>query len=120
MEHSESSIGFFSSPSTARKPHLHSLSSQAVEEQTQGGDTAEPAPPIPSLPGHPTANPTFSKVQPVLSPGPSQPPKAASPPATPILLEKKSPLGQGHPTVVGQPSSRPSAEEYGYIVTDQK
>nr|XP_034353690.1 receptor-type tyrosine-protein phosphatase-like N isoform X5 [Arvicanthis niloticus] len=37
-----------------------------------------------------------------------------------VLLEKKSPLGQSQPTVVGQPSARPSAEEYGYIVTDQK
>ncbi|KFO20159.1 Receptor-type tyrosine-protein phosphatase-like N, partial [Fukomys damarensis] len=93
---------------------------KTVEEQAQGGDTAEPLRPIPSFPGHPTANPTSSKVQPVLSPGPSEPPKAASPSATPILLEKKSPLGQTQPTVVGQPSARPSAEEYGYIVTDQK
>ncbi|XP_012920961.1 receptor-type tyrosine-protein phosphatase-like N isoform X3 [Heterocephalus glaber] len=93
---------------------------KTVEEQAQGGDTPEPPPPIPSLPGHPTANPTSSKVQPVLSPGPSEPLKAASPSATLILLEKKSPLGQSQPTVVGQPSAQPSAEEYGYIVTDQK
>uniref|UniRef100_H0V3J5 Protein tyrosine phosphatase receptor type N n=1 Tax=Cavia porcellus TaxID=10141 RepID=H0V3J5_CAVPO len=106
-------------PKGAGRNLVGNVGADIKKEQTQGGDTAEPAPPIPSLPGHPTANPTFSKVQPVLSPGPSQPPKAASPPATPILLEKKSPLGQGHPTVVGQPSSRPSAEEYGYIVTDQ-
>ncbi|KAM6152733.1 receptor-type tyrosine-protein phosphatase-like N isoform 2-T2 [Erethizon dorsatum] len=91
---------------------------KTMEEQAQGGDTAQPPPPISSLPGHPTANP--SKVQPVLRPDPSEPPKAASPPATPILLEKKSPLGQSHTTVVGQPSAQPSAEEYGYIVTDQK
>ncbi|XP_004638245.1 receptor-type tyrosine-protein phosphatase-like N isoform X2 [Octodon degus] len=92
---------------------------KTVEEQAQDGNTAEPLPPITSLPGHPTANPTSSKVQLVLSAGPSEPPKAASPPATPILLEKKSPLGQSRPTVVGLPSAQPSAEEYGYIVTNQ-
>lgn len=83
------------------------------------GDAAEPAPslPTPSLPGYPTAHPTSNKAQQVLS---SEPPKAAGPPAMPVLMEKKSPLGQSQPTVVGQPSARPSAEEYGYIVTDQK
>nr|KAF6337320.1 protein tyrosine phosphatase receptor type N [Myotis myotis] len=50
----------------------------------------------------------------------SEPPKAAGPPAMPVLMEKKSPLGPSQPTVAGQPSARPSAEEYGYIVTDQK
>ncbi|KAK1336665.1 hypothetical protein QTO34_002699 [Cnephaeus nilssonii] len=90
---------------------------KTMEEQVQGGDAAEPAPPTPSLPGYPTAHPISDKAQQVLS---SEPPKAAGPPAMPILMEKKSPLGQSQPTVAGQPSARPSAEEYGYIVTDQK
>ncbi|XP_053452975.1 receptor-type tyrosine-protein phosphatase-like N isoform X2 [Nycticebus coucang] len=89
---------------------------KTMEGQEQGRDTAEPPPPSPSLPGHPTSN----EVRQVPVPGSSKPPKAASPPATPVLLEKKSPLGQSHPTVAGQTSARPSAEEYGYIVTDQK
>uniref|UniRef100_G1U816 Protein tyrosine phosphatase receptor type N n=1 Tax=Oryctolagus cuniculus TaxID=9986 RepID=G1U816_RABIT len=93
---------------------------KTVEEQVQGGDTAEPPPPTPSLPGHPIASPTANKVQLGASPGPSEPPTPASPPATPVLLEKKSPLGQSQPTVLGQPSARPAAEEYGYIVTDQR
>lgn len=90
---------------------------KTMEEQVQGGDAAEPAPPTPSLPGYPTAHPISDKAQQVLS---SEPPKAAGPPAMPVLMEKKSPLGQSQPTVAGQPSARPSAEEYGYIVTDQK
>ncbi|XP_054578956.1 receptor-type tyrosine-protein phosphatase-like N isoform X2 [Eptesicus fuscus] len=89
---------------------------KTMEEQVQGGDAAEPAPPTPSLPGYPTAHPISDKAQQVLS---SEPPKAAGPPAMPVLMEKKSPLGQSQPTVAGQPSARPSAEEYGYIVTDQ-
>nr|ACC64561.1 protein tyrosine phosphatase, receptor type, N (predicted) [Rhinolophus ferrumequinum] len=93
---------------------------KTVEEQMQGGDTAEPPPPTPSLPGYPTAGPTSNKAQQVLSSGTSEPPKAAGPPATPVLIEKKSPLGQSQRTAVGQPSAQPSAEEYGYIVTDQK
>ncbi|XP_059784735.1 receptor-type tyrosine-protein phosphatase-like N isoform X7 [Balaenoptera ricei] len=93
---------------------------KTMEEQVQGADAAEPPPPTPSLPGSPTAGPTSNKAQQELSSGSSEPPKAAGPPATPILLEKKSPLGQSQPTVAGQPSARPSAEEYGYIVTDQK
>ncbi|XP_059784732.1 receptor-type tyrosine-protein phosphatase-like N isoform X4 [Balaenoptera ricei] len=92
---------------------------KTMEEQVQGADAAEPPPPTPSLPGSPTAGPTSNKAQQELSSGSSEPPKAAGPPATPILLEKKSPLGQSQPTVAGQPSARPSAEEYGYIVTDQ-
>ncbi|KAF6362052.1 protein tyrosine phosphatase receptor type N [Rhinolophus ferrumequinum] len=92
---------------------------KTVEEQMQGGDTAEPPPPTPSLPGYPTAGPTSNKDQQVLSTGTSEPPKAAGPPATPVLIEKKSPLGQSQRTAVGQPSAQPSAEEYGYIVTDQ-
>ncbi|KAF6362047.1 protein tyrosine phosphatase receptor type N [Rhinolophus ferrumequinum] len=79
-----------------------------------------PPPPTPSLPGYPTAGPTSNKDQQVLSTGTSEPPKAAGPPATPVLIEKKSPLGQSQRTAVGQPSAQPSAEEYGYIVTDQK
>uniref|UniRef100_A0A8C9B0E8 Protein tyrosine phosphatase receptor type N n=1 Tax=Prolemur simus TaxID=1328070 RepID=A0A8C9B0E8_PROSS len=93
---------------------------KTMEGQAQGRDTAEPPPPMPSLPGHPTASPTSNEVQQVLDPGSSELPKAATPPATPVLLEKKSPLGQSQPTAAGQPSARPSAEEYGYIVTDQK
>ncbi|XP_062944765.1 receptor-type tyrosine-protein phosphatase-like N isoform X1 [Cynocephalus volans] len=93
---------------------------KTMEEQVQGGDTAEPPPPTPSLPEHPTASPASSKVQQVLSPGSSELPKAASPPATTVLLEKKSPLAQSQPTVAGQLSVQPSAEEYGYIITDQK
>ncbi|XP_069323027.1 receptor-type tyrosine-protein phosphatase-like N isoform X1 [Eulemur rufifrons] len=93
---------------------------KTMEGQAQGRDTAEPPPPTPSLPGHPTASPTSNEVQQVLDPGSSEPPKAVTPPATPVLLEKKSPLGQSQPTAAGQPSARPSAEEYGYIVTDQK
>ncbi|XP_008823990.1 receptor-type tyrosine-protein phosphatase-like N isoform X2 [Nannospalax galili] len=94
---------------------------KTTEEQMQEGDTAEPQPPTPSLPGHPTASPTSSKVQQVLSPASPEPPRTASPPGVaPVLLEKKSPLGQSPPTVVGQPSAQPSTEEYGYIVTDQK
>ncbi|XP_037706264.1 receptor-type tyrosine-protein phosphatase-like N isoform X3 [Choloepus didactylus] len=93
---------------------------KTMEEQMQGRDTAEPPPPTPSLPGHPTASPTSEKGQQVLSAGSSELPKAISPPATPVLLEKKSPLGQRQPTEGGQPSAQPSAEEYGYIVTDQK
>ncbi|KAM9085471.1 receptor-type tyrosine-protein phosphatase-like N isoform 4-T4 [Megaptera novaeangliae] len=93
---------------------------KTMEEQVQGADAAEPPPPTPSLPGYPTAGPTSNKAQQELSSGSSEPPKAAGPPATPILLEKKSPLGHSQPTVAGQPSARPSAEEYGYIVTDQK
>nr|KAF6497310.1 protein tyrosine phosphatase receptor type N [Rousettus aegyptiacus] len=56
----------------------------------------------------------------VLSPESFEFPKAAALPATPVLLEKKSPLGQSQLTATGQPKDRPSAEEYGYIVTDQK
>ncbi|XP_058156052.1 receptor-type tyrosine-protein phosphatase-like N isoform X1 [Dasypus novemcinctus] len=93
---------------------------KTVEEQVQGGDTVEPLAPAPSLPGHPTASPASKKGLLVLSSGSSEPPKATSPPATPVLLEKKAPLGERQPTVAGQPSARPTAEEYGYIVTDQK
>ncbi|XP_039072591.1 receptor-type tyrosine-protein phosphatase-like N isoform X2 [Hyaena hyaena] len=93
---------------------------KTMEEQVQGGNTVEPPPPTPSLPGYPTASPTSSKAQQVLIPGSSEPPKAVGHPATPVLLEKKSPLGQSQPTVVSPPSAQPSAEEYGYIVTDQK
>ncbi|XP_070345790.1 receptor-type tyrosine-protein phosphatase-like N isoform X2 [Equus asinus] len=93
---------------------------KTMEEQVQGGDTAEPPPPTPSLPGYPTASPASDKAQQVPTSGSSEPLKAAVPPATPVLLEKKSPLGHSQPTVAGQPSARPSAEEYGYIVTDQK
>ncbi|XP_006168681.1 receptor-type tyrosine-protein phosphatase-like N isoform X2 [Tupaia chinensis] len=89
-------------------------------EQAQGRGTAEPPSPMPSMPGHPTASSTTNKVQQVLSPGSSEAPKTTSRPPIPVLLEKKSPLGQSQPTVVGQPSARPAAEEYGYIVTDQK
>nr|XP_030697271.1 receptor-type tyrosine-protein phosphatase-like N isoform X2 [Globicephala melas] len=92
---------------------------KTMEEQVQGADAAEPPPPTPSLPGSPTAGPTSSKAQQELSSGSSEPPKAAGPPATPILREEKSPPGQSQPTAAGQPSARPSAEEYGYIVTDQ-
>uniref|UniRef100_A0A8C6A3X8 Protein tyrosine phosphatase receptor type N n=1 Tax=Marmota marmota marmota TaxID=9994 RepID=A0A8C6A3X8_MARMA len=91
-----------------------------MEEQVQGGDRAEPPPPTPFLPGYPTASPISNKDQQLLSPASSESPKAVSLPATPVLLEKKSSLGQIQPTVVGQPLARPSAEEYGYIVTDQK
>uniref|UniRef100_A0A8C0TQ27 Protein tyrosine phosphatase receptor type N n=1 Tax=Canis lupus familiaris TaxID=9615 RepID=A0A8C0TQ27_CANLF len=93
---------------------------KTMEEQVQGGNTAEPPPPTPSLPGYPTASPTASKAQQVPSSGSSEPPKTASHLATPVLLEKKSPLGQSQPTLVRQPSAQSSAEEYGYIVTDQK
>uniref|UniRef100_A0A673T6S5 Protein tyrosine phosphatase receptor type N n=1 Tax=Suricata suricatta TaxID=37032 RepID=A0A673T6S5_SURSU len=93
---------------------------KTMEEQVQGGNTVEPPPPTPSLPGSPTASPTSSKAQQVLISGSSEPPKAVGHPATPVLLEKKSPLGQSQPTVVRPPSAQPSAEEYGYIVTDQK
>ncbi|XP_016052395.1 PREDICTED: receptor-type tyrosine-protein phosphatase-like N isoform X1 [Miniopterus natalensis] len=93
---------------------------KTMDEQPQGGDIAEPAPPTPTLPGYPTAYPTSNKAQQVLSSGSSEPPKAAGLPAMPVLMEKKSPLDQSQPTVAGQPSARPSAEEYGYIVTDQK
>uniref|UniRef100_A0A667H3K5 Protein tyrosine phosphatase receptor type N n=1 Tax=Lynx canadensis TaxID=61383 RepID=A0A667H3K5_LYNCA len=93
---------------------------KTVEEQVQGGHTVEPPPPTPSLPGYPTASPTSSKAQRVLISGSSEPPKAIGHPATPVLLEKKSSLGQSQPTVVRPPSAQPSAEEYGYIVTDQK
>ncbi|XP_053071800.1 receptor-type tyrosine-protein phosphatase-like N isoform X5 [Acinonyx jubatus] len=93
---------------------------KTVEEQVQGGHTVEPPPPTPSLPGYPTASPTSSKAQRVLISGSSESPKAIGHPATPVLLEKKSSLGQSQPTVVRPPSAQPSAEEYGYIVTDQK
>uniref|UniRef100_A0ABI7ZVP4 Protein tyrosine phosphatase receptor type N n=1 Tax=Felis catus TaxID=9685 RepID=A0ABI7ZVP4_FELCA len=93
---------------------------KTVEEQVQRGNTVEPPPPTPSLPGYPTASPTSSKAQRVLISGSSEPPKAIGHPATPVLLEKKSSLGQSQPTVVRPPSAQPSAEEYGYIVTDQK
>ncbi|XP_005330566.2 receptor-type tyrosine-protein phosphatase-like N [Ictidomys tridecemlineatus] len=93
---------------------------KTMEEQVQGGDRAEPPPPTPSLPGYPTASPISNKDQQLLSPASSESPKAVSLPATPVLLEKKSSLGQIQPTVVGQPLAQPSAEEYGYIVTDQK
>ncbi|XP_014386542.1 PREDICTED: receptor-type tyrosine-protein phosphatase-like N isoform X1 [Myotis brandtii] len=109
-------------PSPAEQPggmvNIGADIKKTMEEQVQG-DAAEPAPslPTPSLPGYPTAHPTSDKAQQVLS---SEPPKAAGPPAMPVLMEKKSPLGPSQPTVAGQPSARPSAEEYGYIVTDQK
>ncbi|XP_069435581.1 receptor-type tyrosine-protein phosphatase-like N isoform X2 [Ovis canadensis] len=93
---------------------------KTMEEQVQGVDPAEPPPPMPSLPGSPTGGSTSTRAQKELSAGSSESPKAASAPATPVLVEKKSPLGQSQPTVTGQPSARPSAEEYGYIVTDQK
>ncbi|XP_037377800.1 receptor-type tyrosine-protein phosphatase-like N [Talpa occidentalis] len=93
---------------------------KTMEEQMQGGDTAEPPPTTPSLPVYPTAIPTSNKAQQVLGSGSSEPPKTAGSAATSVLLEKKSPLSQSQPTVAGQPSTQPSAEEYGYIVTDQK
>ncbi|XP_074255096.1 receptor-type tyrosine-protein phosphatase-like N isoform X6 [Saimiri boliviensis] len=93
---------------------------KTMEGPVEGRDTAEPPPPTPSMPGYPTASSTSSEVQQVPSPVSSEPPEAARPPATPVLLEKKSPLGQSQPTAAGQPSARPAAEEYGYIVTDQK
>lgn len=86
----------------------------------QGENTVEPPPPTPSLPEYPTASPTSNKAQQVLSSGSSESPKAATQLATPVLLEKKSPLGQSQPPAARQPSAQPSAEEYGYIVTDQK
>lgn len=91
-----------------------------MEEQVQGEDPAEPPSPMPSLPGSPTGSSTSNKAQKELSTGSSETPKTAGPPATLVLVEKKSPLGQSQPTMAGQPSTRPSAEEYGYIVTDQK
>ncbi|XP_027947980.1 receptor-type tyrosine-protein phosphatase-like N isoform X2 [Eumetopias jubatus] len=93
---------------------------KTTEEQVQRGSTAEPPPPTPSLPGYPTASPTSNKAQQVLSSGSSEPPRAASHLVTPVLLEKKSPPGQSQPPVVRRPAAQPSAEEYGYIVTDQK
>ncbi|PNI70711.1 PTPRN isoform 7 [Pan troglodytes] len=93
---------------------------KTMEGPVEGRDTAELPARTPPMPGHPTASPTSSEVQQVPSPVSSEPPKAARPPATPVLLEKKSPLGQSQPTVAGQPSAHPAAEEYGYIVTDQK
>lgn len=91
-----------------------------MEEQVQGGDIVEPPPATPSPHGYPTASPRSGKVQQVLSPESFEFPKAAALPATPVLLEKKSPLAQSQLTATGQPKDRPSAEEYGYIVTDQK
>ncbi|KAH0513469.1 Receptor-type tyrosine-protein phosphatase-like N [Microtus ochrogaster] len=94
---------------------------KTTEEQMQKGDTEEPRPPTPLLPGYPTASPTFNEVQQVLSPGIPEPPQTAGPPGvSSVLLEKKSPLSQSQSAAVEQPSARPSAEEYGYIVTDQK
>ncbi|XP_024899085.1 receptor-type tyrosine-protein phosphatase-like N isoform X3 [Pteropus alecto] len=93
---------------------------KTMEEQVQGGDIVEPPPPTPSLHGYPTARPTSGKAQQVPSPESFEFPKAAALSATPVLLEKKSPLGQSQLTATGQPKDRPSAEEYGYIVTDQK
>eukprot|EP00074_Homo_sapiens_P085094 XP_016860098.1 receptor-type tyrosine-protein phosphatase-like N isoform X1 [Homo sapiens] len=93
---------------------------KTMEGPVEGRDTAELPARTSPMPGHPTASPTSSEVQQVPSPVSSEPPKAARPPVTPVLLEKKSPLGQSQPTVAGQPSARPAAEEYGYIVTDQK
>ncbi|XP_045707248.1 receptor-type tyrosine-protein phosphatase-like N isoform X2 [Phyllostomus hastatus] len=93
---------------------------KTMEEQVQGRDTAEPLSPTPSLSGYSTAHPTSDEAQQVLSSGSSAPPKAAGSPAMPALMEKKSLLGQSQPTAAGQPLARPSAEEYGYIVTDQK
>lgn len=93
---------------------------KTMEEQVQGGDIVEPPPATPSPHGYPTASPTSGKAQQVLSPESFEFPKAAALPATPVLLEKKSPLGQSQLTATGQPKDRPSAEEYGYIVTDQK
>nr|XP_020760491.1 receptor-type tyrosine-protein phosphatase-like N isoform X2 [Odocoileus virginianus texanus] len=93
---------------------------KTMEKQVQGVDPVEPPPPTPSLPGSPTGGSTSNKAQKELSAGSSESTKAAGPPATPVLVEKKSPVGQSQPTAVGQPSAQPSAEEYGYIVTDQK
>ncbi|KAM5326721.1 receptor-type tyrosine-protein phosphatase-like N isoform 2-T2 [Glossophaga mutica] len=93
---------------------------KTMEEQVQGGDVAEPPSPTPFLSGYPTAHPTSNEAQQVPSSGSSEPPKAAGSPVMPVLMEKKSLLGQSQPTVTGQPLARPSAEEYGYIVTDQK
>ncbi|KAM6179128.1 receptor-type tyrosine-protein phosphatase-like N isoform 2-T2 [Rhynchocyon petersi] len=90
---------------------------KTTQERIQGGDTAEPLSPTPSLPGHPITSSTSSNGQQVLSS--PEPSKATNLHVTPVLLEKKSPLDQSQPTMVGQPSARPSAEEYGYIVTDQ-
>ncbi|XP_038195609.1 receptor-type tyrosine-protein phosphatase-like N isoform X1 [Arvicola amphibius] len=95
---------------------------KTIEEHVQKGNTAERRPPTPLLPGYPTASPTSNEVQQVLSPGIPEPPQTAGPPGvSSVLLEKKSPLSQSQSqsTAVGQPSARPSAEEYGYIVTDQ-
>lgn len=110
----------FLNPFTVRDLTSSLSSKQTMEEQVQGIDPAEPPPPMPSLPGSPTGGSTSTKAQKELSARSSESPKAAGAPATPVLVEKKSPLGQSQPTVAGQPSARPSAEEYGYIVTDQK
>lgn len=110
----------FLNPFTVRDLTSNLSSKQTMEEQVQGEDPAEPPPPMPSLPGSPTGSSTSNKAQKELSTGSSETPKTAGPPATPVLVEKKSPLGQSQPTMAGQPSTRPSAEEYGYIVTDQK
>ena len=107
-------------PFTVRDPTSILSSKQTMEKQVQGVDPAEPPPPTPSLPGSPTGGFTSNKAQKEVSTGSSESTKAAGPPATPVLVEKKSPLGQSQPTVAGQPSAQPSAEEYGYFVTDQK
>ncbi|XP_022353431.1 receptor-type tyrosine-protein phosphatase-like N isoform X2 [Enhydra lutris kenyoni] len=92
---------------------------KTTEEQVQGENTVEPPPPTPSLPEYHTASPTSNKAQQVLSSGSSESPEAATQLATPVLLEKKSPLSQSQSPTARQPSAQPSAEEYGYIVTDQ-
>ncbi|KAM8789612.1 receptor-type tyrosine-protein phosphatase-like N isoform 2-T2 [Rhynchonycteris naso] len=93
---------------------------KTMEDQVQGGDTAKPLPTTPTLLGNPTAHPTSNKAQQVLNSGSLEPPKAADTSTMPVLMEKKSPLDQSQPTLAGHPAARPSAEEYGYIVTDQK
>ncbi|XP_057618166.1 receptor-type tyrosine-protein phosphatase-like N isoform X2 [Chionomys nivalis] len=94
---------------------------KTTEEQMQKGNRAEPRPSTPLLPGYPTVSPNSNEVQQVLSPGIPEPPQTAGPPGvSSVLLEKKSPSSQSQSTAVGHPSARPSAQEYGYIVTDQK
>lgn len=84
------------------------------------GTQRSPCPLHPPCLDTPLPTPTSDEAQQVLKSGSSEPPKAAGSPAMPVLMEKKSLLGQSRPTVAGQPLARPSAEEYGYIVTDQK
>ncbi|XP_074154775.1 receptor-type tyrosine-protein phosphatase-like N isoform X1 [Sminthopsis crassicaudata] len=80
------------------------------------GDSREPPSATASLSEFPAGGDIPVRAQGAAVAGPSEPPPSLG---MPVLMEKKSPLGQKGLSGGDQPLAH-SAEEYGYIVTDQK